>query len=142
MRGTEIMFRTSTLSSKEDVQATALFNRFYSAMSNITFPPDGPYAKYGGGSLIVDPRGNVLVEDATNNESIIEAEIPIAEFRADRRLPRYPLEVVAPVYEQYQQEIPLNHMDIEPEKLPETREDMKALLDRNSRWLNSETSDD
>ncbi|MEM1262946.1 MAG: nitrilase-related carbon-nitrogen hydrolase [Pseudomonadota bacterium] len=135
MRGTEIMFRTSTLFSKEDVQATALFNRFYSAMSNITFPPEGPYAKYGGGSLIVDPSGKVLAEDVTNNESIIEAEIPIAEFRSNRLLPRYPLEVVAPVFDQYQQEVPLNHLDIPSGELPQTREDMRDLLDRNSRWL-------
>ncbi|MEM7610642.1 MAG: nitrilase-related carbon-nitrogen hydrolase, partial [Pseudomonadota bacterium] len=73
MRGVEIMLRTSTLFSKPDVQATALFNRFYSAMSNITFPPDGPYAKYGGGSLIVDPSGKVMAEDPSNDESIIEA---------------------------------------------------------------------
>ena len=141
MRGTEIMFRTSTLFSKEDVQATALFNRFYSAMSNITFPPDGPYAQYGGGSLIVDPRGKVLAEDVTNNESIIEAEIPIAEFRRERRLPRYPLEVVAPVFDQYRQEIPLNHLDIPADELPQTREAMGELLDRNSRWLNSGEQD-
>jgi len=136
MRGTEIMFRTSTLFSKIDVQAVAYYNNMYSAMSNITFPPDGPYAKYGGGSLIVDPRGRVLAEEESNNETIIEAEIPIAEFRAGRTIPRFPLEVVAPVFEQYRQETPLNHMDIPPDKLPQTREGMRELIDRNSRWLN------
>lgn len=136
MRGVEIMFRTSTLFSKADVQATAFFNRFYSAMSNITFPPEGPNAKYGGGSLIVGPNGSVLAEDPTNNESIIEAEIPIAEFRKDRRIPRYPVEVVAPVFEQYQQEVPLNHLDLPPNELPKTRADMRELLDDRSRWLN------
>lgn len=138
MRGVEIMFRTSTLFSKEDVQATALFNRFYSAMSNITFP-EGPYAKYGGQSLIVGPNGAVLAEDPSNNDAIIEAQIPIAEFRQGRRIPRYPLEVVAPVFEQYQQELPLNHLDMAPEQLPKTREGMKALLDEKSRWLNPQS---
>jgi hypothetical protein len=107
----------------------------YSAMSNITFPPDGPYASYGGRSLVVGPDGKVLAEDPTNNESIIEAEIPIAEFRAGRTIPRYPMEVVAPVFEQYRQESPLNHMDIAPEEMPQTRAEMKQLLDRESRWL-------
>ena len=51
-------------------------------------------------------------------------------------MPRYPLEVVAPVYEQYVDEIPLNHMDIPPEEMPQTRADMKGMLDRVSRWLN------
>ena len=67
---------------------------------------------------------------------LIEAEIPIAEFRKNRRIPRYPLEVVQPVFDQYVQEVPLNHLDIPADELPQTREDMQALLDRESRWLN------
>ena len=47
------------------------------------------------------------------------------------------MEVVAPVFEQYRQETPLNHLDIPVGELPQTREDMKALIDRNSRWLTS-----
>jgi predicted amidohydrolase len=136
MRGVEIMFRTSTLFSTLDVRAAAMYNNFYSAMSNITFPADSPWAKYGGGSLIVDPKGDILVQDESNNESIIEAEIPIAEFRNNRTIPRFPMAVVAPVFDQFQQETPLDHMDIPIEELPQTREAMKELIDRNSRWLN------
>ena len=87
------------------------------------------------GPLSVAPRGRVLAEDPTNNESIIEAEIPIAEFRKGRKIPRYALDVVKPVFDQYVQEVPLNVLDLPPEKLPQTNEDMKNLLDRNSRWL-------
>ncbi|MDH5256142.1 MAG: hypothetical protein OEW72_09535, partial [Gammaproteobacteria bacterium] len=136
MRGVEIMFRTATLFSPDDVKATARYHNVYSAMSNITFPPDSPVAAMGGQSLIVSPRGEVLAEDPTNNEGIIEATIPIAEFRRNRRIPRYPLEVVAPVFDQYRQELPLNHLDLPPGELPQTGEDMKTLLDRLSRWLN------
>ncbi len=136
MRGTEIMFRTSTLFSPTDVRATALYNNFYTAMSNITFPADSDWASYGGQSLIAGPDGKVLAEDPTNNESIIEAEIPIAEFREGRALPRYPLEVVAPVFEQYVVETPLDHLDLPPESLPQTGEEMKTLIDETSRWLN------
>jgi hypothetical protein len=137
MRGVEIMLRTATLFSKTDVQAIALYNNVYSAMSNITFPPDsGVPASFGGGSLIVDNAGKVLAEDPSNNESIIEAEIPIAAFRKGRTIPRYPLDVVKPVFDQYVQEVPLNHLDLPPEKLPQTNEDMKDLIDDASRWLN------
>lgn len=136
MRGVEIMFRTATLFSADDVKATARFHNVYSAMSNITFPPGSPVAAMGGHSLIVSPRGEVLAEEPSNNEAIIEAEIPIAAFRKDRRIPRYPLEVVAPVFSQYRQEVPLNHLDLPPDQLPQTGADMKALLDRLSRWLN------
>lgn len=136
MRGVEIMFRTSTLFSKTDVMAIAFYNNMYSAMSNITFPPEsGVPARFGGGSLIVDPKGQVLAEDPSNNESFIEAEIPIAAFRKGRRIPRYPLEVVKPVFDQYRQEVPLNHLDLPPEKLPQTNKDMTNLLDSVSRWL-------
>ena len=41
-----------------------------------------------------------------------------------------------PVFEQYEQEIPLNHLDLPAEELPQTRQDMKDLMDRQSRWLN------
>ncbi len=139
MRGVEIMLRTATLFSVPDVQATALFNRFYSAMSNITFPVGSGYEKYGGGSLIVGPDGKVIAQDESNDDSIIEAEIPIAEFREGRTIPRYPLEVVAPVFEQYQQEIPLNHLDMPADQLPQTRDAMKTLMDRQSRWLNQKS---
>lgn len=135
MRGTEIMLRTATLFTKIDVQAIAYYNNVYTAMSNITFPPDsGVPAHYGGGSLIVAPGGRVIAEDPSNDDSVIEAEIPIAKFRAGRTIPRYPLEVVKPVFDQYVQEIPLNVLDLPADKLPQTNEDMKRLLDNASRW--------
>ncbi len=140
MRGTEIMLRTATLFSKTDVQAIAFYNNMYSAMSNITFPPEsGVPANFGGGSLIVGPDGKPLAEDPSNNESVIEAEVPIAKFRTGRRIPRYPLEVVQPVFDQYRQEVPLNHLDLPAEQLPQTNKDMKDLLDRVSRWLHGKT---
>ncbi|MDX2145304.1 MAG: nitrilase-related carbon-nitrogen hydrolase [Rhodospirillaceae bacterium] len=137
MRGVEIMMRTATLFSKIDVQAIALYNNVYSAMSNITFPPDsGVPASFGGQSLIVDNRGKVLAEDPSNNENVVEAEIPIKKFREGRRIQRYPLEVVKPVFDQYKQEVPLNIMDVPIDQLPQTDKDMKDFLDRKSRWLN------
>jgi len=136
MRGAEIVFRTATLFSKIDVQAAAFYNNVYSALSNITFPPEsGVPASLGGGSLVVGPRGQVLAEDPSNNEGLVEAEIPIAAFRRGRTIPRYALEVVKPVFDQYRQEVPLNHLDLPAERLPQTNKDMKDLIDRSSRWL-------
>ena len=85
--------------------------------------------------MIVDPKSQVMAEDVSNNESVIEAEIPIADFCRGRRIPRYPLELVKPVFDQYQQEIPMNHLDLPAKELPQTGEDMKALMDGESRWL-------
>jgi len=136
MRGVEIMFRTATLFSPDDVKATARFHNFYTAMSNITFPVGSGAEAFGGNSLVVAPDGQVLAELPGNSEGIIEATVPIAAFRKDRRIPRYPMEVVAPVFNQYVDEVPLNHLDLPPEELPQTRDDMGELLDRASRWLN------
>ncbi len=138
MRGVEIMFRTATLFSDVDVRATGLYNRFYTAMSNITFPPDSDWVSMGGGSIISGPDGKLLAEDPTNNESIIEAEIDIAKLRKGRTIPRYPVEVTRAVFEQYQQEIPMNHLDMPEDQLPATGEDMKAIMDKQSRWLNQD----
>ena len=135
MRGVEIMLRTATLFWEVDVRATARYNNMYSAMSNIIFPEDSPAASMGGNSLVVGPNGEVLAQAVGNIESIIEAEIPIAAFRAGRSIRRYPLEVLEPVFSQYQGEIPLNHLDLPPEQLPQTRQDMKKHLDQVSRWL-------
>ena len=48
------------------------------------------------------------------------------------------MDVVAPVFDQFVQETPLNHLDLPADELPETREAMKDLLDDNSRWLNAD----
>jgi len=77
----------------------------------------------------------VLADDPSNEESVIEAEIPIAAFRQGRTIPRYPLEVTKPVFDQYRQEIPLNHLDLPEPELPPTNAAMKEMLDRLSRWL-------
>jgi predicted amidohydrolase len=137
MRGTEIMFRTATGFSPTDVRAIAYYNNFYSAMSNMAVDPALSYAdQFGGKSLIVAPGGRVLAQEPGNVEAVIEAEIPIAEFRKGRLLPRYPMEMVWEVFSQFQQELPANHLDLPPEELPKTRQEMKDLLDEVSRWLN------
>ncbi len=140
MRGVEIMLRTATLFWEVDVRATARYNNMYSAMSNIIFPEDSPAVSMGGNSLIAGPNGKILAQAVGNVESIIEAEIPIAAFRSERSLRRYPLEVLQPIFSQYQGEIPLNHLDLPSEQLPQTRQDMKHHLDRISRWLHSRES--
>jgi predicted amidohydrolase len=134
MRGTEIMIRTATLYAKEDVLAMARTNNFYSAMSNIIFPKEVNYP--AGHSIIVSPTADILAEEKSRfDEGIISAQIPIAKFREGRRIPNYALDMVMPILQQYQQEIPINHMDLEREQLPETGKEMKSLFDKISRWV-------
>jgi predicted amidohydrolase len=134
MRGTEIMLRTATLYAKEDVLSMARINNFYSAMSNIIFPKEFDYP--AGDSIIVSPQAQILAsEESRFDEGIITAQIPIAEFREGRRIPNYALDMVKPVLDQYQQEIPINHMDLPRDELPETGAAMKELFDKISRWV-------
>ncbi len=137
MRGVEIMLRTATGFSEVDVQAIAYYNNVYSGMSNITFPSDPNFPPgFGGNSLIVAPGGRILAQEPSDKEAVIEAELNIAELREGRRLPRYPLDVVKPVFDQFEQEMPLNHLDVPRDQLPQTRQDMKKLMDSESKWLN------
>ena len=137
LKGVEIMLRTATLFSEPDVLAMAWSNNFYTAMANITIPLDNPYNNRGGHSLIASPDGQIMVQDpSTYEDGIIAAEIPIASFRKNRKIPNYALELVQPVFEQYQQEIPINHLSIPVDELPQTGEEMKDLFDRLSRYLN------
>ena len=137
MKGVEIMLRTATLFSEADVLSMAWINNFYSALSNITLPLGTPYSAGGGKSLIASPQGAIMAQDAsTHEEGIVSAEIPIAEFRKNRTIPNYALEMVESVFSQYQQEIPLNHLDMPSDQLPQTGEEMKELFDQISRYLN------
>jgi len=133
MKGTEIMVRTATLFQENDVTATAKMNDFYSTMTNIAFDPEVPFN--AGESIIVGPDGKLLAKsDSKHTDDIIEAEIPIAEFRKNRRIPSFAMEMAMPVISQYQTPFPLNHLDIPAEDLPQTGEEMKALLDKVSRF--------
>lgn len=136
MRGTEIMLRTATLFADFDVQATAAQNNYYSAMANIAFDIPGYKA---GESIIVDNKGKIIAKSPSLVEDdIIEAQIPIAEFRDGRRIPNFAVDVTMPVIEQYVQEFPVNHMDVAREDLPETGTAMKALMERASRFNSDE----
>ena len=141
-RGTEIMIRTATLFETFDVQGTAANNDFFSTMTNIAFDIPG-YA--AGESVIVDNKGKILAQsESLTEDDIIEAQIPIADFRAGklgrgsgpkgRTIPVYALEMTKPVLDQYVQEFPLNHLDLPREELPETGQEMKALMDGVSRY--------
>ena len=102
-------------------------------MTNIAFPEASGYR--AGESIIVGPKGEILAKDpSVDQDGIIEATIPIAAFRANRKLPNYAYEMTKPVLDQYVQEFPLNHLDMPREMLPETGQDMKSMMESISRY--------
>ena len=135
MRGTEIMLRTATLFAEEDVTDMARTNNFYSAMANFALPLNPKYK--AGESIIVGPDADILAKSKfLDQDDIIEAEIPIASFRLGRKIPNYALDMVMPVLEQYQQEFPINHLDMPQKDLPETGKEMKEMMESISRFSN------
>lgn len=48
-------------------------------------------------------------------------------------IPKYALDMVQPVFEQYGREFPLNDMNVPREKLPETGQELKAMMEGVSR---------
>lgn len=133
MRGVEIMFRTATLFAEEDVTDMARTNNFYSAMANFALPLNPKYK--AGESIIVGPNAQILAKSKfLDQDDIIEAEIPIADFRKGRKIPNFALDMVKPILEQYVQEFPMNHLDLPREKLPETGEEMKEMMEGISRF--------
>jgi len=137
MRGTEIMLRTATLFAEEDVTDMARTNNFYSAMANFALPLNPKYR--AGESIIVGPDANILAKSKfLDQDDIIEAEIPIAEFRKGRKIPNFALDMVKPVLDQYVQEFPINHLDLPREDLPETGVAMKELMENISRFNDDE----
>ena len=134
MQGAEIILRTATLYFETDAIQTAMVNNVYSAMANITHK-----SKYGGRSMIVAPNGKILAQETSNlKEAIVTAEIPIKKFRTSRKLPQYTTEFTQHIFDQYQAEIPMNHLDLPAESLPKNGKDMKKLLDNLSRWPRKE----
>ncbi len=130
MKGAEIILRTSTLFFESDVICTAMQNNVYSAMANI--PGD---SKYGGNSMLVSPNGKVIARLDNTSEGVLEAKIPIAKFRENRKLPQFSVDLTKEIFQQYQEEIPNNHLDLPREKLPQTGKEMKVHLDSLSNWI-------
>lgn len=136
MKGTEIMLRTATGGfNRVDVQACAMYNRFYSAIVNNSVSPGNPgfFAAAGstGGSTIFGPRGDVLAEAGTQSETIVRARIPIADFRNEHRQPFVHMDLYRPVFDAYRNAYGPNLFD---SYLPADLYDAKRYLGDKSRW--------
>jgi predicted amidohydrolase len=136
MKGTEIMLRTATGGfNRVDVQACAMYNRFYSAIVNNAISPGNPgfFPATGttGGSTIFGPRGDVLAEAGTQAETIVRARIPIADFRKEHRQPFVHMDLYRPVFDSYRNAYGPNLFD---GYLPTDLYDAKRYLGDKSRW--------
>jgi predicted amidohydrolase len=136
IKGTEIMLRTATGGfNRIDVQACAIYNRFYSAIVNNAVSPDNPgffaASATTGGSAVFGPTGEVLAEAGTQSETLVRARIPIAEFRRGHQQPFVHMDLYRPVFGAYQNAYGPNLFD---GYLPEDLYDAKRYLKDKSRW--------
>ena len=135
MKGGEIFLRTATGGfTPWDIQATAGYNHVYVAICNNAVSPDNPgfYDDAGsGGSAIYDPRGEVIAAADTKFETLISAQIPIAQFREKNRQPIVHMALYRDVFDAYRNAYGPNLFS---EYQPTDLRDSKAYLADKSTW--------
>lgn len=135
MKGAEIILRTASGGFNPlDIQASAMYNQVYVALSNNAYSPENPgfFDDAGsGGTVIYDPSGKAMATADTKFETMISARIPIAAFRETHRQPIIHSELYTPVYNQYRSSYPPNLFTAYQ---PESLEDSKKYLAGKSRW--------
>ncbi|MFC1972298.1 nitrilase-related carbon-nitrogen hydrolase [Chloroflexota bacterium] len=121
--------------------------------NNGTSAPENPEMSWAGGSMVVDPWGNVAAETKGLGNEICVATIPIAEFRTEQnRFDEYHnphmaagcfrggvrTELVVPVYEQFPGQFPPNLLSKYQKehggKLPPDCGTTRRYFFENARW--------
>eukprot|EP00593_Proboscia_inermis_P008242 CAMPEP_0171321440 /NCGR_PEP_ID=MMETSP0816-20121228/112125_1 /TAXON_ID=420281 /ORGANISM="Proboscia inermis, Strain CCAP1064/1" /LENGTH=123 /DNA_ID=CAMNT_0011819427 /DNA_START=16 /DNA_END=387 /DNA_ORIENTATION=+ len=114
-----------------------------------------PFAEYGGHSMVCSPKGKVMDEvTSCTDEGFIKVDIPIGEYRKERKQPQCAMALTKDIFDQYVEEVPIDHLleaDVENraegdackdcidgKKLPNDGKEMKALIDQKSRWISEE----
>jgi hypothetical protein len=131
LKGAEILVMSVTGGSNaESATATARYNKIYTVGVGNSVSPDnlGFMESAGGkdeGTVIVDPRGNVLAKTTNHHEDSASTRIPIGEFRKTRRFPEVPIALFRPVLDQYE---PLFGPNNFLQELPETYKEAGTLV--------------
>lgn len=136
MKGGEIFLRTATGGfTPEDIQATSMYNRVWTACANNAVSRDNPgfLADNGGsgGSCIYDPQGKLVDIANSVEETIVKAVIPIANFRRTHRQPVIHTSLYKDLYNAYVERYPPN---LFTEYLPTDGRDAYRYLRDKSRW--------
>ncbi len=133
MKGAEIMVLSVTGgSNNESAVATARANRIYTVgVGNSVSPGNLGFPEASGthdeGTVVVDPRGTTIGKTDNHHEDFASARIPIADFRKTRRVPEFPMQLLLPVFTQYE---PVFQPGAFLEQLPETYKEAGELVRR------------
>lgn len=150
-KGTEILIRYMTAGSgywstnpvtlrgggintfRIDFQATCMQNSIYGVFVNNAISPDGGNITDAGagGASIYDYDGRVMCEATSNEETMVWATIPLADFRKEHELPKWPKELFSNFYENYVSKFPPNSFEKSmPMSFAESLEHYKKI----ARW--------
>ncbi len=137
MKGAEILLRTASGGFEaEDIRMVSRYNRVYSVIVNNAVSPGNPGflddpGGRSGGTAIYGPRGEVVAKAGSKFEQDVEARIPMAPFRAGRRIP----EVHMPLYEAaFRRYRPRHAPGLFTAYQPTDLRDAKRYLDEKDRW--------
>ena len=113
MKGGEVFLRTATGGfSREDVMATALYNRVYVGASNNAVSGGNPGffddAGGSGGACIYGPDGKLISEANSVHETLVTARIPIAQFRRTHTQPVVHMSLYKDLFNAYVERYPPN----------------------------------
>lgn len=134
LKGAEVILRTATGGFQPvDMQATALYNRVYTAVCNNAISPGSPFFEDtgAGGSAIYGPDGAPMAEAKGQNETLVMTRIPIAQFRKTHQQPTLHKELYMPEYEQY---VPPYSPNLFQDYQPSSLKDAAAFVRGKRRW--------
>lgn len=105
VKGAELVLRFATGGMPtEDGVSMSKFFKFYTGFANSSRHTEHRYYVGGvgvGGSMIIGPDGNILAQ-ADQQQSLISAYLPMADFRSEHRIPDFQWPLYAPVLNDYQ----------------------------------------
>ncbi|MBS0568579.1 MAG: hypothetical protein JSS59_14365 [Proteobacteria bacterium] len=137
IKGAEVFLRTASGGfSKTDIAACASYNGVYSSIVNNSISPDnGPFLEDAtgmtGGTAIYGPRGEVVAEAGSPNETFVWGYIPIGQLRARHRQPKLCADLYRDVYADY---VAPYAPGLFTQHQPDTMEDAYRYLKDKSRW--------
>jgi predicted amidohydrolase len=113
MKGGEIFLRTASGGfTKEDIMATSMYNQVYTAVCNNALSPNNPgffeAAGMVGGSAVYGPDGKLIDEAESENETIVTARLPMAQYRQRSRQPVIHWALYSDVFDAYVERYPPN----------------------------------
>ena len=139
LKGGEIMLRTATGGfAPFDIQANARYNEMYTTITNQSISPGNPGSfddVSSGGSAIYGPDGAEIAKANSVNEGPVIATIPMAQFRATRRVPSIHPSLYGDLYTNYVEPYAPN---LYSAYQPDNGMDAAKYLADKRQWVNKE----